>query len=232
MKAVKKTRIFAATLLVAVLVFCNIMPAEGVSAASKSVDSGLPVSSIDKVASKIKDVDKYYKFKSRKPDTGDTEKKEEKTYEDGDPIDYSEDDLRLLSGIIYCEAGSMSEQARIAVANVIINRMNSKTDWKHVNTIREVIYDDKWGVQFSPIKGNPSSLDLAMELYDNLSDYKDKWQYKQMKNCISSAKKALNGEKAIPDSFMYFNGSIESSKEKCESKGKDYIVIDHHIYFE
>ena len=232
MKVMNKTRILAATFLVAVLVFCNVIPAKGVSAASKSVDDGLPVSSIDRVAAGIRDVDKYYKFKSRKPDTGDTEKEEERSYEDGDPIDYSKDELRLLSSIIYCEAGSMSEKARIAVANVIINRMNSKTDWKHVNTIREVIYDDKWGVQFSPIKGDPSSLDLAMELYDNLSDYKGEWQYKQMKNCISSAKKALNGEKAIPDSFMYFNGSIESSKEKCESKRKDYIVIDHHIYFE
>ena len=145
---------------------------------------------------------------------------------------YTEEELRLMSGIIYCEAGSMGESARIAVANVIINRANSKTDWGHVNTIKEVIYDQKWGVQFSPIKGSPSSLDQAMDLYDHIEDYKGTWQYDQMQNSIAAAKKAFSGEKVIPDSFMYFNGSIESSKAKCEAKGKEYIIIDHHIYFE
>lgn len=126
----------------------------------------------------------------------------------------------------------MGEPARIAVANVILNRARDKKNWGHVSTIYEVIYDQKWGVQFSPINGSPSSLDKAMEIYDNLEDYKGDWKYDQMINCISSAKKAFSGEKSVPDNFMYFNGSIESSKEKCEENGRDYIIYDHHIYFE
>ena len=70
-----------------------------------------------------------------------------------------------------------------------------------------------------------------MEIYDNLEAYEGKWQYRQMQKNISAAKKALSGEKVIPDTYMYFNGSIEASKAKCESKGKSYIIIDHHIYF-
>ena len=277
-----KACIYTATLLVAVLVFIAFGFETPVNAAA-------PVSSVEKIAKKVKNSDKYYKknSKSKKPVTDkDTETgknqtepsigkdtdntndidKDTETGKDTDTSNdadkntdtekdtandngcdgsdsctfydvmwndkYTEAELRLMSGIIYCEAGSMGESARIAVANVIINRANSKTDWGHVNTIKEVIYDQKWGVQFSPIKGSPSSLDQAMDLYDHIEDYKGTWQYDQMQNSIAAAKKAFSGEKVIPDSFMYFNGSIESSKAKCEAKGKDYIIIDHHIYFE
>ena len=277
-----KACIYTATLLVAVLVFIAFGFETPVNAAA-------PVSSVEKIAKKVKNSDKYYKknSKSKKPVTDkDTETRKNQTEpsigkdtdntkdidkdtETGKDTDasndadkntdtekdttndngcdgsdsctfpdvmwndkYTEEELRLMSGIIYCEAGSMGESARIAVANVIINRANSKTDWGHVNTIKEVIYDQKWGVQFSPIKGSPSSLDQAMDLYDHIEDYKGTWQYDQMQNSIAAAKKAFSGEKVIPDSFMYFNGSIESSKAKCEAKGKDYIMIDHHIYFE
>ena len=277
-----KACIYTATLLVAVLVFIAF-------GFDTPVNAAAPVSSVEKIAKKVKNSDKYYKKnnKSKKPVTDkDTETRKNQTEpsigkdtdntkdidkdtETGKDTDasndadkntdtekdttndngcdgsdsctfpdvmwndkYTEAELRLMSGIIYCEAGSMGESARIAVANVIINRANSKTDWGHVNTIKEVIYDQKWGVQFSPIKGSPSSLDQAMDLYDHIEDYKGTWQYDQMQNSIAAAKKAFSGEKVIPDSFMYFNGSIESSKAKCEAKGKDYIMIDHHIYFE
>lgn len=271
-----KACIYTATLLVAVLVFIAF-------GFDTPVNAAAPVSSVEKIAKKVKNSDKYYKKnnKSKKPVTDkDTETgknqtepsigkdnntdkdagKDTDTSNDADKNTdtekdtandngcdgsdsctfpdvmwndkYTEAELRLMSGIIYCEAGSMGESARIAVANVIINRANSKTDWGHVNTIKEVIYDQKWGVQFSPIKGSPSSLDQAMDLYDHIEDYKGTWQYDQMQNSIAAAKKAFSGEKVIPDSFMYFNGSIESSKAKCEAKGKDYIIIDHHIYFE
>ena len=277
-----KACIYTATLLVAVLVFIAFGFETPVNAAA-------PVSSVEKIAKKVKNSDKYYKKNSKskktvtdkdtetgknqtEPSIGkdtDNTKDIDKDTETGKDTDasndadkntdtekdttndngcdgsdnctfpdvmwndkYTEEELRLMSGIIYCEAGSMGESARIAVANVIINRANSKTDWGHVNTIKEVIYDQKWGVQFSPIKGSPSSLDQAMDLYDHIEDYKGTWQYDQMQNSIAAAKKAFSGEKVIPDSFMYFNGSIESSKAKCEAKGKDYIMIDHHIYFE
>ena len=232
--------------------FFALTPSEQVCAGEKSKEyKGLAVSSIDKIALKLKNSEKYYKAASRivkeKDNSDDGNKNESEngskdvsgeenniSSSDGSGWNenYSEEDLRLMSSIIYCEAGSMGEPARIAVANVIINRAKDNKNWGHVSTVYEVIYDQKWGVQFSPITGNPSSLDKAMEIYDNLEDYKGNWKYDQMKNCISSAKKAFSGEKSIPDSFMYFNGSIESSKEKCEEGGRDYIIYDHHIYFE
>ena len=227
-KAIIRTGSFAAAFMAAVLLLTICIGGISANAAQNSEDSSgsYPSSSIDEAASKLKKVPGKYKPKGKKLKKATPEKS--KPVESGE---YNEEDLRLLSAIIYCEAGSMSEEARIAVANVIINRANSTTDWGHVNTIKEVIYDEKWGVQFTPIKGNPSLIDQAFEIYDNMDSYKGDWKYKQMENSISSAKKALDGEKVIPDTYMYFNGSIEASKEKCEKKGKSYIVIDGHIYF-
>ena len=203
-----------------------------------------PVTSLDKVINKLKKKSKAYVSKlktvpdDKKEDDGKNEnnnnnEKDEK--EDDTPLTWNENfteaDLRLMSAIIYCEAADMSEDAGIAVGNVILNRMRDTKDWKHVNTIKEVVYDNKWCVQFTPAYGNPSALEKALAIYDNLDDYEGEWQYRQMQKNIIEAKKALSGVKVVPDSYMFFNGHIESSKKKCEKEGKSYIVIDHHIYF-
>jgi len=232
-----KAAVFMAAALISVMMIQNI----GIRAATTQ-ESEL-VTSLDKVMKKLKKQSKSYVSKiKKKTETKEDPKEDPQNDPKEDPKDtpkedpkipdsFTEDDLRLLSAIIYCEASDMSEEAGIAVANVILNRMRDKKNWGHVNTIREVIYDDKWGVQFTPSVGSPSLIDKALEIYDNLDSYEGKWQYRQMMKNISAAKKALAGETVIPDEYMYFNGSIESSKEKCESKGKSYIIIDHHIYF-
>ena len=234
-KAIIKLGVFTAAFMAAVLISAVSFNEVKADAAQKTdgTDQGYPESSIDKAAKKLKKRPSSYKTKGKTMKKAPAPESGENTNTgNNEKGEYVEDDLKLLSAIIYCEAGSMTEDARIAVANVIINRANSTTAWGHVNTIREVIYDDKWGVQFTPIKGNPSLIDQAMEIYDNMASYKGTWKYKQMENSISSAKKALDGEKAIPDTYMYFNGSIESSQKKCEEKGRSYMIIDGHIYFE
>ena len=249
-KTVRRLSFFTAALLAAVLVIAVLRDPAIVEAANKAStgpESTYAVSSVDKVISSLKKKSSSFGSWSRtlarakdfenleqsvvwkidkkeKEDNGDTEQGSW----DGN---YTSKDLRLMSAIIYCEAGSMSEPARIAVANVIINRINDKKSWGHVSTVEEVIYDQKWGVQFTPILGNPSSMDKALAIYDDLDGSEEKWKYKQMRNCISSAKKAFAGEKAVPDSYLYFNGAIESTKAKCEKNGKSYKIIDHHIYF-
>lgn len=144
---------------------------------------------------------------------------------------YTDADLRLMTCIIYCEANSMSHEAMVGVANVIINRKNGNGDWKHVNTIEEVIYDNYWGPQFSPAWGSPSSMDKAFEVYDHLKDYKGTWKYNAFLNCMKAAKAAFSGEKSIPSNYYYFNGNIEASRKKCIDNGKPYKIMDGHIYF-
>ncbi len=60
---------------------------------------------------------------------------------------YREDEVYWLSRIISAEAKGESMQGKIAVGNVVLNRVRSKN---FPNTIYGVIFDKKYGVQFAP----------------------------------------------------------------------------------
>lgn len=147
---------------------------------------------------------------------------------------FTRTDLKYMSCIIYCEANSMSFDAKAAVGNVVLNRMYDRrtSDWGHVNTIKEVIYDRKWGVQFSPIKGSPSSMDKALALYKSMDpdEYKD-WQIRAMTECIEVAKAVLSGYRSVPTTYMYFNAHIDTTKAKCKTNGWTFRVMEGHIYY-
>ena len=143
-----------------------------------------------------------------------TEEKTEVKWNDN----FKKKDLKFMASIVYCEAGNMGRDAKLAVANVVLNRMRDKGDYGHANTVKDVIYDHKWGVQFSPTVNG--SLKSALNIYSNLDDYKGTWRYDYMVACIEVAKAAFCGEKAIPDSFLYFNGYIDSSVARCKKNGK------------
>ncbi len=64
-------------------------------------------------------------------------------------INYTEDDLLWLARIIQAESGGESMESKIAVGSVILNRVESS---QYPNTIYDVIFDTKYGVQFSPTK--------------------------------------------------------------------------------
>ena len=56
----------------------------------------------------------------------------------------------------------------MAVGNVVVNRMKSGGEWAHVNTIKDVIYDRKWAVQFSPtVNGSLKKAESGYYIYQN-----------------------------------------------------------------
>ncbi len=61
---------------------------------------------------------------------------------------YNSDDLYWLSRIIHAESGGEILRGKIAVGNVVINRKNHKS---YPNTIYGVIFDKKYGTQFTPV---------------------------------------------------------------------------------
>ena len=61
---------------------------------------------------------------------------------------YREDEVLWLSRIIYAESGGEPLKGKIAVGNVILNRVRSSA---YPNTIYGVIFDKRYGVQFSPV---------------------------------------------------------------------------------
>lgn len=163
--------------------------------------------------------------KSTETDNGDIKEKKEKPY--------TREELRYLSAIIYCEAKDQTLTSMIAVGNVVINRKNDTKEsrWGHVATIKDVIYDRRWGVQFTPAYSSINSMKDALRIYDNLASYEGKWQYTAMKEAKKAAKAALTGTKMVPDSYFYFNGKIEKTKTKCFENGTEYMVISRHIYY-
>lgn len=73
------------------------------------------------------------------------EEKEEKKEEKLPIINYTEEEFNLLCRLIEAEAKGESYQGKIAVANVVINRVK---DSRFPNTITNVIYAPR---QFSPV---------------------------------------------------------------------------------
>ena len=63
--------------------------------------------------------------------------------------DYNEDDLYWLSRIISAESRGESLAGKIAVGTVVLNRVKSS---EFPNTIYGVIFDDRWGGQFEPVR--------------------------------------------------------------------------------
>lgn len=163
----------------------------------------------------VKDIEEEYENKQKKVKWSDNFKKT---------------DLKYLSCIIYCEANSMCKEAKMAVGNVILNRMNEDGDWAHVTTIKEVIYDRKWGVQFSPTANG--SMERALKIYKNLgTDSNKEWENECMNNCIEAAKEVMKGTEVVPQYFLYFNGYVDKSLKKCRDAGKNFKIIEGHIYF-
>lgn len=107
---------------------------------------------------------------------------------------YTKSELRLMASIINCEAGAESYQGKLAVGIVVMNRVASKS---FPNTVKKVIYQK---YQFSPVRNG--SLNKRLKQYDA-----GKTNSKQWKDCISAAKKALNGQKTI-----VLNGKVKSMK--------------------
>ena len=120
---------------------------------------------------------------------------EEDSYDDGlmgdeyiDPetestgAEASGDDVDLLAALIYCEAGNQSMEGKIAVGQVVMNRVASGS---FANTIRDVIYESG---QFTPAS----------------SGWLDSVIGSAPSDCYDAALAALNGEGSVPG-CLYFN---------------------------
>ena len=95
----------------------------------------------------------------------------------------SAEELKLLANIIYCEAGSESYVGKVAVGNVIMNRVKSASQ---PNTITEVVYAKG---QFSPARNG--SLQRALS-----SD-------KANATCYQAAIEALAGAQPVGEKLFF-----------------------------
>ena len=111
--------------------------------------------------------------------------------------------LRLMSAIIYSEAGNQSYAGKKAVGIVIMNRVKSKA---FPNSVKGVVYQRG---QFSPVRNG--SLARSFRLYD---------RGKMSKSVKKAAASALNGSKTVKyhgkkinmKKFKFFSGYVAGAK--------------------
>ncbi len=121
---------------------------------------------------------------------------------------YSSEELLWLSRIVHAESQGEPLNGQIAVANVVLNRVN---DENYPNTIYGVIFDRNHGVQFQPISNGT--------IYNTPS-----------KLSVSAAKRAVYGENIVGDCLYFLNESIATSMWIVNNR-KYYTTIHNHSFY-
>ena len=121
---------------------------------------------------------------------------------------YREDEVYWLSKIISAESGGESLIGQIAVGDVIMNRVKSNL---YPNTIYGVIFDRKYGVQFSP------TLDGSI--------YKDPTY-----TATLAAKICLEGTSLSDNALFFLNPKTAESNWIVRSREYAYTIGGHDFY--
>ncbi|SHO47260.1 cell wall hydrolase [Anaerocolumna xylanovorans] len=116
---------------------------------------------------------------------------------------YSKADLRLLSALIYCEAGGEAYSGKLAVGIVVMNRVRASA---FPDTVKSVIYQR---YQFGPVTNG--ALNKALSEYDA-----GKFTSQNETACVKAAKEALSGTRDITisgktkkfGSYLFFSGRL------------------------
>ena len=152
----------------------------------------------------------------QKKEKAKTEKKEKKFAEE---LKESEENykkaLRLLAAIVYCEAGGQCYAGRLAVAAVVMNRVESNG---YPNTIKGVLWQP---YQFGPIRQGKMAREL--KYYDQ-----GLYKYPERKGSLKAAKDILAGKYTVEyngqtiDLKKYHNFNGHLSNAKIRISGHDF----------
>lgn len=121
---------------------------------------------------------------------------------------YSEEDVYWLSRIIFAESGNQSMEGMIAVGNVILNRVASSA---FPDTVYDVIFDTRYGVQFSPVETGG--------IYCEPDE-----------DAVIAAKLCLDGAEIAGDSLYFVNPDIGADGWFQETRTFVASVGDHDFY--
>ena len=121
---------------------------------------------------------------------------------------FSDDELYWLSRIVSAESAGETNRGKVAVANVILNRVESPD---FPDTIYGVIFDKKYGVQFTPTADG--------SIYNTpTTDSK------------IAAKRALLGENVSNDCLYFLNPKIATNFWIVNNR-KFYQSIGNHDFY-
>ena len=120
----------------------------------------------------------------------------------------NENDLYWLSRLIYAEAVGQPLEGKIAVGNVVMNRVRSKD---YPDNVYDVIFDKKYGTQFSPTENG--------SIYNEPDN-----------ECIEAAKKVLEGY-SLDDRIIYFVNHDLSESTWFYTRTFVFKIGDHSFYY-
>ena len=124
------------------------------------------------------------------------------------PPSYTQDELYWMSRIISAESRGEPLLGKLAVGTVVLNRVASG---EFPNSIRDVIFDTKWGVQFQPVANGT--------VYDEPTA-----------ESVLAAKLVLDGARAAGDSLYFLAPDLTSNHWTMENR-EFVVTIGCHWFY-
>lgn len=122
---------------------------------------------------------------------------------------YNQEDLYWLSRIVSAEASGESYEGQVAVANSILNRVKSND---FPDTIKEVIFDTKYAVQYEPTMNG--------QIYQQPTD-----------QSIQAAQDALNGYDNSKGALYFMNPNKSTSSWIVKNRRYAFTIGKHDFYY-
>lgn len=124
------------------------------------------------------------------------------------PASYDEEDLYWLSRIISAESQGEPLAGKIAVGNVVLNRVASS---EFPNTIKDVIFDSKWGIQFTPVQNGTIYNEPTAE-------------------SVVAAKLCLEGASEAGDSLYFLAPALAQNNWSMANREFVAVIGNHWFY--
>ncbi len=121
---------------------------------------------------------------------------------------YDADEVLWLARIIHAESGNQPLAGKIAVGTVVMNRVDSP---KYPNTIYSVIFDKKYGVQFTPSENGTVWCEPSRE-------------------SVLAAKCVLDGYRTDPDILYFMNEDTAVSTWISDNCDYAFTIADHSFW--
>ncbi len=122
---------------------------------------------------------------------------------------YSNDEVYWLAKIISCESEDEPMKGKVAVGNVVLNRVESN---EYPNTIYSVIFDKKHGYQFQPVANGSIKKEPVQDAY-------------------LAAKLCLEGENVVGDCMYFLNPDRATSFWIPQNKDYYTTIGSHDFYY-
>ena len=121
---------------------------------------------------------------------------------------YTQEDLYWMARIISAESRGEPLLGKLAVGTVVLNRVRSD---EFPNTVREVIFDRKWGVQFTPVANGT--------VYDEPTQ-----------ESLLAAKLVLDGARAAGNSLYFIAPELTDNHWTMENRTYVTTIGCHWFY--